>query len=129
MHTRLLLPLALFGTVLLASCSNGKKQAQSQAIDSVYQAGKLKPTDTLIKHTFYIKNTGNADLLIDSVGGSCNCINLNWQKTPVKPGDNGFINVTVASDTSEVKGNKSKQIIVKTNAARPFSVYQVNFTR
>ncbi|QKJ29089.1 DUF1573 domain-containing protein [Mucilaginibacter mali] len=129
-YTSGLLVTGMLGGFLLTGCNNANKNTtNSIAADSIYRAGQLKPSDTIIKHTFYIKNTGTANLVIDSVAGSCSCVAINWEKKPVKPGDSGFINVTVQSDTSDRKGHKMQQVVVKTNATKPFSVFQIHYTR
>ncbi|MES2276867.1 MAG: DUF1573 domain-containing protein [Bacteroidota bacterium] len=121
----LLIPICL----VLTNCKNaGKKSIKSQAIDSVYFAGKLKLTDTAINHTFYIKSIGNADLSIDSVAASCSCVNISWQKTPIKPGQKGFINVTVKPSLKS-KGKLMQYVMVRTNSTTPLSVYQIFFIK
>lgn len=119
----------ILGIVTLTNCNYANnKMVKSQAIDSVYFAGQLPRTDTIIKHTFFIKNTGNANLLIDSIGGSCSCIDIKWDRKPIKPGERGFINVTVQSDTTE-KGKKMQYVIAKTNSITPLSVFKIFFSR
>lgn len=113
----------------LASCSNNKvKVITSQAIGATYNAGKLTPMDTLIKHTFLIKSTGSGDLKIDTVIASCDCVTINWEKQPIKPGNTGFINVAVKPNPAS-KGNKIvKYVMVRTNATNPLTPFNVLFS-
>jgi hypothetical protein len=99
---------------------------ESKAIDSLYNAGQLKPTDTLLKHTFFIKSTGDGDLKIDSVVTSCDCVTINWQKTTIAPGKSGFINVAVKPNF-DAKGEMVKYVMVRTNATTPLTVFKIFF--
>jgi hypothetical protein len=51
--------------------------------------GKIKTGDKP-SQTFEFTNTGNADLDIDIVSG-CECTELDWTRTTVKPGQKGFV--------------------------------------
>jgi len=115
--------------LFLTSCSNNKPAVvNSQAINAIYNAGKLTAIDTVIKHTFWIKSTGSADLKIDTVVANCDCVNINWQKGPIKPGNTGFVSVVVKPNPAS-KGNKiAKYIMVKTNAIKPLTAFSVLFT-
>jgi hypothetical protein len=47
----------------------------------------------IIEHTFQFVNTGQAPLIISNVTASCGCTSPDWSKTPVKPGETGFVKV------------------------------------
>jgi len=112
--------------ILLAACGKTqKKQALSQSIDSVYLAGKIS-TDSF-KHTFYIKSTGTADLTLDTVVSSCDCMTVDWTKKPVKPGDTAFINVVVKPNRAST-GEASKTFMVRTNTQKKFSIFNILYT-
>ncbi len=54
--------------------------------------GEVKLGETA-KHTFWITNTGDEDLIIESVRPSCSCTASNYSKEPVAPGEKGYIEV------------------------------------
>ncbi|MEO8148044.1 MAG: DUF1573 domain-containing protein [Bacteroidia bacterium] len=66
-----------------------------------------------VTHTFKFKNIGTADLVIASVSPSCGCTVPVWSKEPVKPGDEGKIDVTFNSEGKS--GMESKTIAVLAN--------------
>ncbi len=67
-----------------------------------------------VTKSFEFTNTGNADLLISSVSGSCGCTIANsWPKEPVHPGEGGKIEVTFNSEGKD--GQQVKQITVLAN--------------
>lgn len=64
--------------------------------------------------TFSFKNTGKSDLILQKVRASCGCTTPNWTKTPVAPGDTGF--VTATYNASGRPGAFNKTITVTSNA-------------
>ena len=64
--------------------------------------------------TFGFKNTGKSDLIIQKVRASCGCTTPNWTKTPVAPGDTGF--VTATYNASGRPGAFNKTITVTSTA-------------
>ncbi|MBQ0030860.1 MAG: DUF1573 domain-containing protein [Paludibacteraceae bacterium] len=64
--------------------------------------------------TFSFKNTGKSDLVLQKVRASCGCTTPNWTKTPIAPGDTGF--VTATYNASGRPGRFNKTITVTSNA-------------
>jgi len=118
---------ACLALVFTGCTHHSERPVKSSAPDSLYNFGQIITNDTL-KHTFYIKNTGDSDLKIDSVSASCDCMTLNWKQGPILPGKTGFINVAVMPKPEE-KGKSAKYFIVRTNAANPLTVYKIFFNR
>jgi hypothetical protein len=109
---------------ILAACGNvEKKTAVSQPVDSFYYAGTVKADS--FKHTFYIKSVGTADLKIDTVVASCDCMTMDWEKKPIKPGAAGFINVMVKPNYEGSHGKVQKTFMVRTNATKKFSIFNI----
>ncbi len=67
-----------------------------------------------VSHTFRFKNTGGADLIISSASSTCGCTVPNYSKEPIKPGENGQIEVVFSS--ANIKGAAHKQVKILTNA-------------
>ena len=64
--------------------------------------------------TFVFQNVGKSDLVLQKVRASCGCTTPNWTKTPIAPGDTGF--VTATYNASGRPGAFSKTITVTSNA-------------
>ncbi|HBF88369.1 MAG TPA: DUF1573 domain-containing protein [Bacteroidales bacterium] len=66
-----------------------------------------------VSFTFKYTNTGGSDLIITSAKGSCGCTVPKFNKTPLKPGEEGEIEVVF--DSSGRKGIQHKTITVLSN--------------
>lgn len=114
--------------VALTACqSSVKKVAMAKSIDSVYDAGLVKADS--FKHTFYIKSTGTADLVVDTIVSSCECTVANWQRGPVKPGDSAYVNVTIKPNKDELGKAVVKNVMARTNAVAPLSSFTIVYQR
>ena len=51
----------------------------------------------VIEHLFNFTNNGQAPLVISNITASCGCTSPDWTKTPVKPGETGFVKVVFNS--------------------------------
>ena len=67
-----------------------------------------------LTYTFKFTNTGGSDLIISDASSTCGCTIPDWSKAPVKPGDQGKIEVQFNS--AGKSGSVSKTIKVLTNA-------------
>ena len=68
-----------------------------------------------VTYTYRFKNTGNSDLIIAKVEGSCGCtVMQGWPKHPIKPGGNGKIDVIFDSAGRRGKQNKSISVVANT---------------
>ena len=50
-----------------------------------------------IEHVFNFVNNGQAPLIISNISASCGCTTPDWTKTPINPGDKGFVKVSFNS--------------------------------
>lgn len=66
-----------------------------------------------VTYAFKFKNTGKSPLVISSASASCGCTVPEYTKTPVQPGEEGFINVTF--DSSGKSGMTSKTVTLIAN--------------
>jgi Protein of unknown function (DUF1573) len=86
--------------------------------------GKIKTGDKP-SQTFEFTNTGNADLDIDIVSG-CDCTELDWTRSTVKPGQKGYVKAIFNTVKAEKDDHKKpltkyvdvvlKQVNAKNNA-------------
>jgi hypothetical protein len=81
--------------------------------ENKHDFGTIKEGD-VVKHTFKFKNTGNQPLLVSEVRVTCGCTTPDWTKTPVAPGENGFI--TAQFNSTGKPGQNHKVITVVSNS-------------
>ena len=81
--------------------------------EKVHDFGKIRETWMYAVHEFVVKNTGTAPLEILHVLSSCGCAQPEWSKTPIEPGEEGF--VIVHYDMVDRTGPFTKNITVFTN--------------
>ncbi|HLU90366.1 MAG TPA: DUF1573 domain-containing protein [Cyclobacteriaceae bacterium] len=82
-----------------------------------YDFGAIKEGE-VVEHQFEFTNTGQSPLVISNVQASCGCTSPDWTKTPVKPGDTGFVKVVfnstaksgVQSPTVSIQANTSPSV-------------------
>ncbi|MBK8805383.1 MAG: DUF1573 domain-containing protein [Bacteroidales bacterium] len=80
-------------------------------VKEIHDFGTIKKNFP-VEIKFEFKNTGNSALLITNVDPSCGCTAADYTKTPVMPGQTGFVLATY--DATDV-GKFSKSITVTTN--------------
>ena len=77
----------IFMAILLAT---GMASAQNKAVISAdetsHDFGTIKEANGNVSHTFKIKNTGEAPLVLTRVIASCGCTTPEWTKEPIAPG-------------------------------------------
>lgn len=67
-------------------------------------------------HHFLVTNTGKNDLQITNVKSFCDCMVVDWTKEAVKPGEEGFVQVTFNSEGKS--GDLNKMLMVTGNFER-----------
>jgi len=82
--------------------------------ETSHDFGNIVETDGKVSYTFGVTNTGNADLFITQVQGSCGCAVPEWSKTPILPGKKGFVKVTYNPENRP--GAFNKTITVNNNS-------------
>jgi hypothetical protein len=68
-------------------------------------------------HKFEFTNTGTAPLNVMNVTPSCGCTNVEWVKTPVLPGQKGWIQLGLK--TEEQHGVFNKEVYIQSDAITP----------
>ena len=134
--TRILFPAAVF--LLLASCGGTveKETLNTDIIDNPLSAGNTDVNDAELPHfefveeikdfgeisqgevvsaTFRFRNVGESDLIISSAKGSCGCTVPEWPKEPIKPGEEGKIDVKFDSNGKQGMQNKTITLVANTN--------------
>ena len=73
-----------------------RKRAKMHCPEKVFDYGFIMQGD-VVKHDFYFKNVGNADLVIKRVEPSCGCTVPVYPMESIAPGEDGKISVTFKS--------------------------------
>ena len=88
---RLILALTAIISITTAWAQQG---AQILSDELTYNFGTIAEADGFASHTFTIKNTGDAPLVITRVTASCGCTRPEWTKSPIAPGKSGEVKIT-----------------------------------
>ena len=75
--------------------------------------GRLSAGES-VSYSFHFRNTGNADLVINSCSATCGCTVADYPKGRIAPGSEGYITVTFKS--AGKAGQQFQEVIVVTNA-------------
>jgi hypothetical protein len=77
-----------------------------------------------VRHTFKFKNTGDKNLILINVKGSCGCtVPEDWPKDPIEPGGTGEIKVVF--DSQGRVGNVKKNVRVEANTNPSLSLLSI----
>ena len=84
---------------------SGQSQTSLQGLPKIEFAQDEKDLGTILqgtkkKETFKFTNTGDADLVIE-LATACECTELDWPRTPIKPGGSGVIDIEYDSTDKE----------------------------
>lgn len=64
------------------------------AAETEYDFGSIKEVNGPVTHTFVVKNSGKAPLVITRVAASCGCTKPEFETEPIAPGKESKIKVT-----------------------------------
>ena len=81
--------------------------------ETTYNFGEMEQGES-VTHDFFLKNTGEADLVIIDAKGSCGCTVPEWPRIPIKKGEERTVKVTFNS--AGKKGKQNKTVTLVTNA-------------
>ena len=106
-HKKILLFIGLF--IFVFACRNNQQTTEKNNDIIVTKNDSLKKTKVevkepshnfgtllsgeIVKHTFYIKNTGKNNLIIQNIETSCGCTSPKYDKKPIPPGKEGKIEI------------------------------------
>lgn len=96
--------------------AQGAKKAVLTVEQNVYDFGTIKEADGPVSHTFTVKNTGDAPLVMTRVIASCGCTSPEWPKEPVAPGKTADVKVTY--DPEGRPGMFAKTVAIYSNGKR-----------
>jgi len=118
----------LFCFVMFISALSLFAQPAIKFENTTIDFGNIKEEDGKVSGKFEFINTGNQDLLLTSVKPGCGCTAADYTKTPVAPGEKGFIMATY--NPYNRPGGFNKHIKVTTNEPKfdgsentPYTIY------
>lgn len=77
-----------------ALAQGAQQGAVITAKDAEHDFGMIKEANGKVSHTFIIKNTGSAPLVLTRVVAACGCTTPEYSTEPIAPGKEGKILVT-----------------------------------
>lgn len=80
--------------ILCLTTTWAQQEAQLSSEELTFNFGSIAEADGLASHSFTVKNTGNAPLVITRITASCGCTQPEWSKEPIGPGKTGEVKVT-----------------------------------
>lgn len=87
---------------------------------TTHDFGDVKETGGPAAFEFKFKNTGDQPIIISNVQASCGCTTPDWTKTPVAPGQSGFIKAQY--NPLGRPGQFNKSLTVTSNSIEPSTV-------
>lgn len=115
---QLLAAVALTG--LVAASAPASLQAQDKPgpkiefRETTHDFGTFRKADRKhLEHSFVLRNTGTAPLVISTVSAGCQCTKKEFDPRPIAPGDSSVI--TLRLESKDVTGEFTKQATVYTN--------------
>jgi len=119
----------LFVLLLLSICAYNPFAAQAQTTPQKIDKGQFKfeggethdfgtiKRGPVAMYKFEFTNVGTKPIIITDVTPSCGCTNVDWIKSPVLPGQKGFIQLGLK--TEEQHGIFNKEVYIRTDAYIP----------
>jgi len=110
---------------VVASDSLSKAAAQMGKVEfeePAFDFGQVKE-GAQVKHTFILKNAGDAPVILSKVTASCGCTQPEFSKSPILPGATSEIHVTFNSEGQV--GKQQKIITVQSNASNGMTTVQL----
>ena len=95
-----------------ASSNENKKKKKITFEVTEHDFGKMIQGEQ-VSYTYKFKNTGNAPLIISGVEETCGGADTKFPRSPLKPGEEGYVSITY--DSKGHKGFQNKRVIVKAN--------------
>lgn len=109
--------LGLFLLLFQIVAVKGQSFAILSADATSHNFGFVQEDAGIIKHTFHLKNTGNAPLVIHKVTVSCGCTLAQWSQAPIDPGETGIVEVSF--NPLGRPGPFFKTVMVRNNSPKP----------
>lgn len=110
----------------LAAPVSGAAQNSTSSLlfeDYEWDFGTLREVDGKVSHVFKFTNTGSSPVVIERVKVDCGCTAVNYDREPVKPQGEGFIEIVF--DPDRFSGKFSKGVTVYSDGGRNRNLLRV----
>ncbi len=114
----LLIITGIFAVIILSAQTNGGTSVKFAT--TTHDFGQFKEEAGPQTFSFDFTNSGSEDILVTRVAASCGCTTPEWTKSPVKPGEKGYVKVTY--DPRNRPNKFKKSVTVFTNSKPTVSV-------
>ena len=113
---------ALFSCTEKKQVENNKTTEKKTSSDNIaiiefdsemHDFGKIKSGE-ILSYSFIFTNRGTTDLKINNAEGDCDCLQADFPKEPVKPGEKGIIEVEFNS--AGMIGRQLKTLEIQSNS-------------
>lgn len=131
MNKKIILLVAVFATLVLASCSAKSPQISIDQYDFTF--GDVV-NGTIVSKDLVIENSGGSPLAIEAVSTSCGCTTAKIEPQTISPGAKGVLHIEFDSGAHgpEMTGELIRQIFITTNDSNNPEVkveFSVNVTK
>lgn len=92
---------------------NAEDLAKIEFEEEVINFGEVSQGEK-VKKRFRFKNTGNSNLIISNATGSCGCTVPLWPKQPIRPGQEGEIEVVFDSNGKQGRVHNTVTLVANT---------------
>lgn len=86
--------LILMTILFTAGVVSAQEKAMIAADQTTFDFGSIQEDGGSVTHTFQIKNSGGAPLVMTRVVASCGCATPEWTQEPIAPGKTGTLKIT-----------------------------------
>ena len=105
--TSILTKLGVCFLLLLVSLCAMAQKATLVCEKPMHDFGTIKEADGKVEHDFIIKNTGDKPIAISKISSSCGCTVPEWDKAPLRPGQESKVHVVFNPHNRNGKFNKT----------------------
>jgi hypothetical protein len=95
-----------------ASTADPSSLGQFEFAEMEYDFGTINE-GKVVEHVFDFTNNGQAPLVISNITASCGCTSPDWTKTPINPGEKGFVKVVFNSTAKS--GAQAPTVTIQAN--------------
>lgn len=95
-----------------ATTADPSSLGEFQFTEMEYDFGTINE-GKVVEHIFNFTNNGQSPLVISNITASCGCTSPEWTKTPVNPGEKGFVKVVFNSTAKS--GAQAPTVTIQAN--------------
>ncbi len=117
------LAVTLVAGFLHTQSAAGQQHPEIHFEKTVYDFGAIPDDGGKVSHQFEFTNVGSAPMVLAHASSSCSCVDTDYPKTPIQPGDKGKIKVTYNPKKQQGMFHKAIQVHSNALSARVVVLY------